>query len=42
LGIGGASLTVGNVELKGVALSAIAGITLNLILPDKDKKKINV
>jgi len=42
LGIGGASLTLGNVELKGVALSAIAGITLNLILPDKDKKKINV
>lgn len=40
LGIGGASLTFGNIELKGVALSAIAGIILNLILPDKDKKKI--
>ncbi|MGC8902612.1 MAG: uracil-xanthine permease family protein [Fervidobacterium sp.] len=32
LGIGGASIKIGSVELKGMALSAIAGIIANLVI----------
>jgi uracil permease len=36
VGIGGAVLKVGRVELKGIGLAALVGIFLNLILPDRD------
>lgn len=36
VGIGGAVLKVGRVELKGIGLAALVGIVLNLILPDRD------
>ncbi|MDQ0223390.1 uracil-xanthine permease family protein [Streptococcus moroccensis] len=37
LGLGGAVLEIGAVTLSGTALSAIAGILLNLILPHEEK-----
>ena len=38
LGIGGAELTIGNITMGGIGLSALVGVILNLILPsDKDK-----
>jgi len=39
-GIGGASIKIGSVEFKGVALAAIIGIILNLLIPsfEKDNK----
>ncbi|MDM7320623.1 MAG: uracil-xanthine permease family protein [Fervidobacterium pennivorans] len=38
LGIGGASIKIGVVELKGMALAAIVGIIANLIIPEKLEK----
>jgi len=38
LGIGGASVKIGNVELKGMALAAIVGIIANLIIPESLEK----
>jgi len=38
LGIGGASVKIGNVELKGMALAAIVGIIANLLIPEKLEK----
>lgn len=35
IGIGGASLKIGSVELKGLSLAAIVGIVANLLIPDK-------
>lgn len=35
LGIGGASIGIGSVKLEGMALAAIVGIILNLILPNE-------
>lgn len=38
--LGGASITIGTVTIGGIALAAIAGIALNLILPkDLDKRR---
>lgn len=37
LGLGGASLDMGVISLSGTALSAIAGIILNLILPHEEE-----
>lgn len=34
LGIGGASIKVGSVELKGMALAAIVGILANIVIPE--------
>jgi uracil permease len=45
LGVGGASFVFpGNIALGGMAIAAIAGIILNLVLPDKrdEKKAISV
>lgn len=38
LGIGGASVKIGSVELKGMALAAIVGIIANLAIPEKLEK----
>ncbi|WP_448376417.1 uracil-xanthine permease family protein [Fervidobacterium sp.] len=38
LGIGGASVKLGTVELKGMALAAIVGIIANLIIPENLEK----
>lgn len=35
VGIGGASLKIGPVELKGLSLAALVGIFANLLIPDK-------
>lgn len=35
LGIGGASIKIGGIELKGMALAAIVGIVANLLIPEK-------
>ena len=40
IGIGGLSISLGQVSLSGMALSAIIGIILHLILP-KEKKECN-
>lgn len=37
LGIGGAELSIGGLSLQGMALAAVIGIILNLVLPYKDK-----
>ncbi|MFX3866423.1 uracil permease, partial [Streptococcus suis] len=37
LGLGGAVLNIGAINLSGTALSAIVGIILNLILPKAEK-----
>ncbi|MBB6063434.1 uracil permease [Thermosipho japonicus] len=36
IGIGGASIKIGTVELKGLALAALVGILANLIIPEKN------
>ncbi|HOJ94433.1 MAG TPA: solute carrier family 23 protein, partial [Fervidobacterium nodosum] len=38
LGIGGASVKIGSIELKGMALAAIVGIIANLVIPEKLEK----
>jgi uracil permease len=35
IGIGGAHVTLGGLNLEGMALAAICGVVLNLILPGK-------
>ncbi|OOC38732.1 uracil transporter [Thermosipho melanesiensis] len=35
IGIGGASVKIGSIELKGLALAAIIGVIANLIIPEK-------
>jgi len=37
IGIGGASIKIGTVELKGLALAALVGILANLIIPEKNR-----
>ena len=37
IGIGGAVITIGNFSLAGIGLASLAGVILNLILPDKSK-----
>ncbi|MEW9108768.1 solute carrier family 23 protein [Cytobacillus gottheilii] len=37
IGIGGAHIAIGNFELEGMALAAISGVLLNLILPGREK-----
>lgn len=37
-GIGGAVLSWGNFTLSGIGLSAIVGVILNLILPQKERQ----
>lgn len=39
LGIGGAQLGLGNVKLHGMALAAVVGIILNLVLPQNGTKE---
>jgi uracil permease len=42
-GIGGAVLQLGNISMTGIGLSALIGVILNLIIPDKkeiDKEEI--
>lgn len=39
LGIGGAVIKIGSLELAGVALATLAGIILNLVLPDVSKSE---
>ncbi len=39
LGIGGAVIKIGSLELAGVALAMLAGIILNLVLPDISKSE---
>jgi uracil permease len=39
LGLGGATITFGNVEFKGVALAAIVGLIANIIIPNKKEAK---
>jgi uracil permease len=41
IGIGGATLKYGSFDLHGMALAAIIGIILNLVLPSEDKDSIN-
>jgi uracil permease len=36
IGIGGASIKIGTVELKGLALAALVGIIANLLIPEKN------
>ena len=36
LGLGGATLDMGYLSLSGTALSALAGIILNLVLPHEE------
>ncbi|MCX7654059.1 MAG: NCS2 family nucleobase:cation symporter [Fervidobacterium sp.] len=38
LGIGGASIKIGGIELKGMALAAIVGIIANLVIPENLEK----
>jgi uracil permease len=42
IGIGGASLHVGDVSLEGMALASIIGIVLNLVLPGREKVEENL
>lgn len=37
IGIGGAHIAIGDFELEGMALAAISGVLLNLILPGREK-----
>ena len=39
LGIGGAEFTVGSFTIGGIGLSALVGVILNLIIPDKKSEK---
>ena len=38
LGIGGAEMTIGNITMGGIGLSALVGVILNLILPSGKEK----
>ena len=38
-GIGGAVLTVGNISMTGIGLSALLGVVLNLIIPQSKEEK---
>ena len=38
-GIGGAVLTIGNISLTGIGLSALLGVVLNLIIPQSKEEK---
>ena len=38
LGIGGAEMTIGNITIGGIGLSALVGVILNLILPSGKNK----
>ncbi|MCK9525063.1 MAG: NCS2 family nucleobase:cation symporter [Limnochordia bacterium] len=38
LGIGGAELSLGGLSLQGMALAALTGVLLNLVLPGRDKQ----
>ena len=38
-GVGGAALNLGTFSLSGVGLSAVIGIVLNLLLPNKKKSR---
>jgi len=40
-GLGGASISFGNIELGGVGLSAIIGLILNRILPEKEEEYLD-
>lgn len=40
-GIGGAILTIGNISMTGIGLSALLGVVLNLILPRTKEEKMN-
>lgn len=37
IGVGGAIISYGNFAIGGIALSSVVGITLNQVLPDKEK-----
>lgn len=39
LGIGGAELTCGSITIGGIGLSALVGVILNLIIPDRKSEK---
>ena len=39
LGIGGAQMTIGNITIGGIGLSALVGVILNLIIPNKGTKQ---
>jgi uracil permease len=41
IGIGEATLKIGNLDLHGMALAAIIGIILNLVLPYDKEETIN-
>ncbi len=38
IGIGGASINIGQFTLAGIGLSGIAGVFLNILLPEKLEK----
>ncbi|KAB2335347.1 uracil-xanthine permease family protein [Bacillus mesophilum] len=42
IGIGGAHIAIGNFTLEGMALAAISGVLLNLILPGREKIEDNM
>jgi uracil permease len=42
IGIGGATLKIGGFDLHGMALAAIVGIILNLVLPNEKEKLVNM
>lgn len=42
IGIGGAHIDLGNLQIQGMALAAICGVVLNLILPGKPKAQDNM
>jgi len=39
IGLGGATISFGNIEFKGVALAAIIGLIANIIIPNKKEPK---
>ncbi len=42
IGIGGAHIDLGSVQIQGMALAAICGVVLNLILPGRPKQQENM
>lgn len=42
IGIGGAHIDIGSLQIQGMALAAIIGVVLNLILPGREKVKENM
>ncbi|QED47472.1 uracil-xanthine permease family protein [Cytobacillus dafuensis] len=42
IGIGGAHIDIGMVQIQGMALAAIAGVLLNLLLPGREKEQKNM